>query len=208
MSAGRMTDYFTLLQEPRRPWLDVEKLKGKFFQFSAEVHPDRSHNAPEAEKQATNERYQELNAAYNCLRDPKERLRHLLELECGAAPANIQQAPAQLMDLFFEIGQACKAVDVFLAEKARAASPLLKVKFLEDGLNRLDELNAMQQKLRVPVAALEEELKAMNTVWESAGDGASGVALPLRRLEEIYRELSFLSRWTAQIQERVAQLAM
>jgi len=203
-----MTDYFTLLQEPRRPWLDAEKLKGKFFQLSAEVHPDRSHNASESEKQATNERYQELNTAYNCLREPKERLRHLLELECSAAPANIQQAPARLMDLFFDVGQVCKAVDIFLAEKAKATSPLLKVKFLEEGLNRLDQLNAMQQKLRVPVAALEEELKAMNAAWESASNGASGSALPLRRLEEIYRELSFLLRWTAQLQERVVQLAL
>jgi len=37
----RMTDYFALLDEPRRPWLDVSSLKQKFLARSSEVHPDR-----------------------------------------------------------------------------------------------------------------------------------------------------------------------
>ena len=35
-----MTDYFNLLSEPRRPWLNPEALKQKFLNLSAEVHPD------------------------------------------------------------------------------------------------------------------------------------------------------------------------
>jgi hypothetical protein len=31
--------------------------------------------------------------------------------------------------------------------------------------------------------------------------------LPLRRLEEIGRELSYITRWSAQIHERIAQLS-
>jgi hypothetical protein len=31
--------------------------------------------------------------------------------------------------------------------------------------------------------------------------------LPLERLEQIYRAMSYVSRWMAQIQERVVQLA-
>ena len=36
-----MADYFALLDEPRRPWLDPEELKAKFHALTATVHPDR-----------------------------------------------------------------------------------------------------------------------------------------------------------------------
>ena len=45
-----MTDSFSLLNEPRRPWLDAGALKQKFLPLSSAAHPDRTHNAPEAEK--------------------------------------------------------------------------------------------------------------------------------------------------------------
>src|SRR5438445_2111306 len=100
-----MTDYFALLDEPRRPWLDPEVLKARFLALTAEVHPDRVHGATETEKRTANQRYADLNAAYNCLREPKERLLHLLELERGKKPEEVQKIPAGMMDLFAEIGQ-------------------------------------------------------------------------------------------------------
>src|SRR5436309_5157524 len=103
-----MTDYFALLGEPRRPWLDPEKLKAKFLALSAEIHPDRFHSAPAAEKQATHERFPRLNAAYQVLREPKDRLRHLLELELSAKPAEVQQTSPGAMELFMEVGRLCR----------------------------------------------------------------------------------------------------
>ena len=79
-----MLDYFALLRTPRRPWLDADSIKQTFFTLSAELHPDRVHTADAAEKHTANERSAELNAAYQCLREPRERLRHLLELELRA----------------------------------------------------------------------------------------------------------------------------
>src|ERR1700744_6474575 len=128
-----MTDFFTLLNELRRPWLEPEVLKEKFLALSATVHPDRVHNLGEAERAAAQERYTEMNAAYNCLRDPKDRLRHLLELELGALPKDIQRIPTELMDLSLEVGKACREADAFLAEKAKVTSPLLQVSFFERG---------------------------------------------------------------------------
>ena len=78
-----MTDYFALLNEPRRPWIDSEALKARFLVLTAEAHPDRVHNALPAKKKSAHERYTELNTAYLCLREPRESLRHLLELERG-----------------------------------------------------------------------------------------------------------------------------
>src|SRR6186713_3268751 len=108
-----MTDSFALLSELRRPWIDAEALKQKFLPLSSAVHPDRTHNAPEAEQQEANQRYAELNAAYNKLREPRDRLLHLLELEQGTKPSDIQRIPPGTMDLFVEVGQLCRDVDAF-----------------------------------------------------------------------------------------------
>src|ERR1051325_10997117 len=162
-----MTDAFALLNEPRRPWLDAEALKQKFLPLSSAVHPDRTHNAPEAEKQKTNERYAELNAAYNTLREPRDRLLHLLELERGAKPGDIQRIPPGTMDLFVEVGQLCRDVDAFLPERAKVTSPLLKVQQFERGMEWTDKLQALQQRINAKRDELPAELKQMNAAWES-----------------------------------------
>jgi curved DNA-binding protein CbpA len=205
-----MTDNFALLDEPRRPWIDPEALKQKFLALSAQVHPDRVHNAPTVERQAADRRYSELNGAYNCLREPKERLRHLLELEQGTKPADIQNVPTETMDLFFETGRLCKEADAFLGEKARAASPILKAQLFERSHECLGKLLAMQQKINARRDELLAELKTMNPAWESTTNEPAQrepVPLPLGRLEEIYRLLGYFGRWRDQIQERSVRLS-
>lgn len=204
-----MTDHFALLDEPRRPWLDASALKTKFLARSAEVHPDRVHSAPAAERAAAQERYTALNAAFNTLREPKDRLQHLLELESGAKPGNIQSTPPELMDLFFAVGQLCRDVDFFLLEKGRANSPLLNVKMFRRAMEWTDQLNALQQRLNAQRGELESALQALNENWATAPTelAARRAALPLARLEQLYRTFSFLSRWSGQLQERLVQLA-
>ena len=206
-----MTDNFALLDEPRRPWLDADALKTRFHKRSTAVHPDRFHNAPEAEKAAASQRYSELNTAYQCLSEPKDRLLHLLTLELGAKPKDVQRIPPGTMDLFVEVGQLCRDADAFLAERAKATSPMLKVQLFQRGLEWTDRLTALQQTVNAKRDTLFTELESMNPVWSEApaiGLPDRVVALPLERLEQIYRVLSYVSRWTEQIQERVVQLAM
>ncbi len=204
-----MTDCFTLFDEPRRPWLDAAALKAKFLARSSAVHPDRVHSAPEAERATAQECYTALNAAFNTLREPKDRLQHLLELESGAKPGNIQSTPAELTDLFFEVGRLCRDVDFFLLEKERTQSPLLKVKMFQRAMDWTNQINALQTRLHAKRGELENEVSAMNVLWESAPPEpeARRAALPLARLEQFYRTFSFLSRWTGQLQERLVQLA-
>lgn len=196
-----MTDYFALLDEPRRPWLDPEALKAKFHQRSAELHPDRVHGRSAAERAQAQDRYTELNAAYTCLREPKDRLLHLLTLELGAKPKEVQNIPPELMELFFEVGKACREVDGFLAEKARANSPLLQVQLFERGDEWRDQLNTLSGRLKAKLADLEEQAKGLNAAWEAGGN------VPLERLEAVYRLTSYYSRWLGQLQERAVQLA-
>ena len=56
-------DNFVLLQQPRLPWIDVEAVKHAFLARAKEFHPDKFHNASEAEKTAAQNRYTDLNAA-------------------------------------------------------------------------------------------------------------------------------------------------
>src|SRR5207248_6844470 len=126
-----MTNYFALLNEQRRPWIDPGLLKQKFLGLSAAVQPDRVHGACESERRAAQERYAELNVAYNCLREPKERLAHLLELETGAKPKQVQNIPSDLMDAFMEVTNVCRGADAFLAEKAATTSPMLRLQLFE-----------------------------------------------------------------------------
>ena len=203
-----MTDYFALLNEPRRPWIEPEPLKEKFLALTTQFHPDRFHGAPEAERKSAALRYGEINAAYNCLREPRDRLRHLLELEFGARPADVQNVPGELADAMFDIAQLCREVDSFLAERSKVTSPLLKVQWFERGYALVDKLTARQQSITARRDELHCELAAMNPGWETASaSGAQPAARPFERVDAIYRLLGYLGRWSEQLQERIVQLS-
>jgi curved DNA-binding protein CbpA len=206
-----MTDSFALLGEPRRPWLEAEPLKAKFLDLSAQVHPDRVHGAPETERSAAQQRFTELNAAYQCLREPKDRLRHLLELETGTPPRQVHRLSGETASWFTAVIQLCREVDGFLAERAKVTSPLLKVPMFERGQEWTDKLQAMQRQLSRRQEELIAVLKEMNAAWAAAppvGTHQRTEALPLERLEEVYRVMSYLTRWGGQLQERVLQLSL
>lgn|SRR5262245_33273114 len=206
-----MVDFFALLDEPRRPWLDPEPLKAKFHAFTATVHPDRFHRAIEAEKQAANQRYAELNAAYQCLREPKDRLRHLLELERGGKVEAVQRISPASMDLFTEISELCRQTDAFLAERASVTSPLLKVPLFERGMALADRLKLLAERLNRRQEGLMVQMRNLNMAWETApavGAPTRVHVLPCSRLEQIYRDLSYLKRWIQQVQDRLVQLSL
>src|SRR5471030_1519709 len=173
-----MTDNFALLNEPRRPWLDADLLKQKFLAQSGNLHPDRIHSASESDKSAATKKFTELNAAYNCLAEPKLRLLHLLELELGAKPKDIQQIPAALADLFAEVANSCRSADVFLAEKSRATSPLGQVQFFERGQDWVEKLNGLQRKLNELREGLTVELRSLDEQWVAASVNSRSEILP------------------------------
>jgi len=190
-----MTDCFALLGEPRSVWLDVEGLKGRFQKLSSEVHPDRVHHAPEGERQAANERFVELNDAFHVLASTKLRLKHFIELKTGKELAAISQTPPDLMDLFFECGELCQGTDRFLGEKEAAESPLLKVKFFQQGMDWSDKIQTFIGRVSEMVSALEKELQ-------------NDSDQELKQLESSYRRLSYYERWLTQLRERFTALAM
>jgi DnaJ-domain-containing protein 1 len=200
-----VVDYFELLHEPRRPWLDSELLKNKFLSLSSELHPDRVHGASTEEKDEARRAFTELNTAYQTLRQPKDRLAHLLELSSGAKPKAIQRAPEELMELFMQVGTVCREVDQFLEQKRKLASPLLQVALFEQGQQLIERLNGLQTIIRERTNAAEQALQRLSKGWEQTG---AAETLFLDQLEQSYRCFSYLGRWSAQLNERVVQLAM
>jgi DnaJ-domain-containing protein 1 len=200
-----MPDYFALLNEPRRPWLEADLLKQKFLAQSGSLHPDKIHLASDADKNVAAKQFAELNTAYNCLAEPKTRLLHLLALEMGAKPKDIQQIPKSLADLFAEVADACKSVDNFLAEKSNATSPLLQVQLFERGQDWVEKLNLLQRRLNELREQVLAQLKLLDAKWISVEENSRRALLP--NLEELYRLFGYFNRWNNQLQERVVQLS-
>lgn len=200
-----MSDYFVLLGEPRRPWLEPEALKSKFLALAAEAHPDKQNIAGETEKRAASRHYADLNAAYRCLTEPKLRLLHLLELERGAKPNDVQKITPALADLFAEVATTCRNADAFLSEKNKAVSPLLQVQLFERAHEWVERLRALQTKLAELHSRLVEDLKSLDVLWTSQPGKRPTL---LNRLEELYHLFGYFNRWDGQIQERIVQLSL
>jgi curved DNA-binding protein CbpA len=199
-----MTDYFALLNELRRPHLNAESLKKKFLALSAEAHPDKVQTSDPSQKEAAAKRFAELNSAYTTLKEPKDRLRHLLELEMGAKPRDLQQIPPDMADLFMQVGALCKQVDNFLKEKAGVTSPLLQAQQFERGQELADRLMSLQRNINERQEALMKQLQSIDSQWMS-NESTRSMLLP--QLEEIWRLQSFYSRWSHQLQERLTGIA-
>jgi curved DNA-binding protein CbpA len=203
---GDTLDYFALLGETRRPWLDPDVLKEKFLKLSAQVHPDRFHNQPESERTTAHQTYTDLNAAYQCLREPKDRLRHLLKLELGRSPENLQRVPPELMDFSMEIGHACIEVDRLLREKAATLSPLLKAQQFQRNQEWVDRLLKLRSRVDTLFDQFLAELNRIDSTW-SSGTSTSDNQAALTQLDGLCRLFGFVGRWRNQLQERITQLS-
>lgn len=206
-----MTDCFAVLDEPRRPILDLESLKAKFLARSAEFHPDRQHNASETERLAATEQFATVNNAYLTLQDTGNRLSHLLELELGRKPAGIETVPPEWMERFMEVGQLCRSMDAFHAARSSVTSPLLKVQAFQKAMEWTDAANDLTRRMSHHMEEALEALRAINPAWETAppvGDPNRAAALPLEDLTRIFRSVRFISKWADQLRERVVKLAI
>ena len=205
-----MTDFFALLNEPRRPSINPDSLKEKFLALSGNLHPDRVHNASEPEKQEAGRRYAEFNSAFTTLADPKTRLQHLLELERGGSLPKIQAVPSNLMDDFMRIGELLRQIDRFLMERDQVTSPMVKVQMFARGQEWTDKISDWQKFLNEVRDKLLVRLEAMNPPWDSAPATDSPeriAALPIAELEAIYQVFGFLTKWQNELRERMVRLA-
>lgn len=192
-------DFFALLGEPRRPFLDPEAVKETFHRLSRTEHPDQR----TARSTDLDTGFARLNQAQATLRDPKARLGHLLELEHPqvklSGPANV---PASLADHFAPIHGLLREIDELLAKKAAAPSALAKALLARSELALRERAEASFAEVEALHAAALAELQAFDARWEPRPPDAAAA------LHDFYQRFAYLSRWAEQFRERLFQLGM
>jgi DnaJ-domain-containing protein 1 len=190
-----MTDYFRLLGQPRRPWLDEEDLKNAFHARTLQAHPDVASTDEAASSFAT------LNEAYRTLRQPKLRIDHLLAFENSGTETATLNISDSLQELFPAITSGTQRVKE-LSDKLRLARSGLSRGLLERDLVKLKaEIDELRDQLsRLEVEALDE-LQTIDRRWDSRS------AVDLDALSRLASTFGYLTRWTTQLDEARFQLS-
>jgi curved DNA-binding protein CbpA len=191
-----MTDYFALLEEPRRPWLEPDELKQKYHRLTLAAHPDtRVESTP-------SDAFSELSKGYRTLSDPTQRLLHLLTLEGHAPDTNAQMVPDDLADLFLNVGLLNQQIDLVARNQAEATSSLGKSMLTRELVEVETRLRDHLDRLRGIYDDHLDRLQDLNDSWMSDRTGA------LSQVAEIYGRITYLSRWIDQLEEKRVQLSV
>jgi curved DNA-binding protein CbpA len=185
-----MTDYFALLDQPRRPWLDPEELKQVFHQKSLEAHPDAQ--TPSDRDQT----FTQLNEAYQVLREPKRRLHHLLSLE-GAPPGADNVSVPENIERLFPMVAALIQESESIMRKLETATNALSRSLVRPNLLRGAE--SMRQMLQTLEQLYGEAIHELQTISDSR---TSGSPEHRAQLEALYLRFSYLTKWTSELRER------
>ncbi|HSI11797.1 MAG TPA: hypothetical protein VK961_07120 [Chthoniobacter sp.] len=187
-----MPDYFAILDQPRRPWLDDAALKDAFHRATAQQHPDVAGGS--------GEKASALNAAYTVLRDPAGRLRHLIELEWPEVASPSAGIAPELGDLFGKIAVLRQAGAALAKKEAAAQSPLARALLAGERAGQKSALEGVLAALADGEEAAREELRSINASWDSRDKATHGALVALQQ------RLAFLGKWQAQLREDLFRL--
>jgi curved DNA-binding protein CbpA len=190
-----MIDCFALLDQPRRPWLDLEQLKQQYYELIKATHPDR-HSAAGSELDTAN-----INQAYRTLLDPRLRLEHLLRLE-GIPTASSTKVPEEIADVFLETGTLIQNTDRLLTGSTRTA--LSKALLRSEILEKQRIVDDLLEKLETMYAVALNELELLDSAWTATGSAAADSSA----LSALSIRFAYLARWIAQLRERKFQLSV
>jgi curved DNA-binding protein CbpA len=170
-----MQDAFAILQLARRPWLEEAEVRAAFQKAAARMHPDAASGSAAD--------FSELTKAYQTLREPASRLRHLIALECPGA-ASTAQLPTESMTLFPIIAAVRQKL-----ESARSPADLASGR---------TEAKAADKPLQDAMDLALAEVRKADESWPSE---VARQALPA-----LQARLAFLEKWQAQLREALLRL--
>lgn len=161
--------------------LDLESLRRLYQELAAQNHPDSGGDQSSFER---------INQHYAELKSPANRLKLYMEA------CNIQHDPRgavsnDLMDLFMQVGALLQSSDAFLRKKSKASSALAKALLEAESMET-------QQQLSDLLAVVEQKVEALT---HSFSQDLADDSLP-----SLARNLSFLEKWQAQLQQRYGSL--
>lgn len=163
-----MQSHFELFGLPVAFALDAERLEMAYREIQSRVHPDRFAHAGDAERRASLQWTTRVNEAFQALRNPVARAKHLLEL--------------QGVDVAFETNTAMPPE--FLMQQMELRESLEDAKQAKD----YAALEALQKGLREQKAGLEAQIaRAIDADKDYAG--AAGLVRKLMFLEKMREEI-------------------
>jgi curved DNA-binding protein CbpA len=189
-----MTDFFALFAQPRQPWLEPNILKEKHHELTRRAHPD-VHGEDVAGK------FAEINEAYRILSEPRLRIQHLLQLEGQVSPKQDRSLPADLQELFLQIGTLSQASQRIFAQTGDASTLLARSLTKRQLLPLQEQTEELLEQLSRLYDECLAELRNSNDMWNKKQEAVS-------RLQRLHDRMAYLSRWIAQLKEMKLQLAM
>ena len=179
-----MTDYFALLDEARRPWLDPEKLKEKYYRLSRAAAPDA-----------------ELNEAFRVLSDPKLRLHHLLTLE-GADLAAGRPVPPSVAELFWNTATLLREVERWLLQSSGTTGALPRSLLKAEQAKLAGKLARLEVQLRATYESELEQLRQLDAAWSAVSPN------DMPQLLQLYDSISYLTRLLERTSEKHFELSV
>lgn len=188
-----MLDAFHILRLPRAAALDAGLLGQSYAERSRAEHPD--HGGSEG-------RAAEINEAFEILRAPERRLKHLLELAAPAEAKGWRSVPLDdaMMSLFSALGGELEASARLLERRDRARSAIARAVLAGEETRRREALERLGFEIARRIAELEEQLPGLDAAL-AAGDGSIWP-----RLAAIQARFAYLAKWQAQVRERLLAL--
>jgi len=190
----QQSDYFAMLELPRKLWIAMAVLEQKFLQLSWKLHPDNFVNASPEEKEISLRRSSELNDAYRTLRDPVARVEYLLAIEGARKEGqNKQQAPPELLEEVFELNESLD--DLREAKASGGDTATLK-----------HRLEAVEKNFEQKLTEVDGRLQAAAHEWDKAIDEKADEGARkelMTRLNELLNRRSYIRNLVVNVRKEL-----
>ena len=188
-----VVDHFEVLSLRRCAALNEEDLSWAYLEKSRLAHPDQGGNEEAAAQ---------VNAAFEVLRAPEKRLKHLIEIQAPTEAKAWRTVPMDesMMTLFSSLSRALESSGKFLEQKSKAQSALAKALLANEEFSQRDTLENLGLEIERYRERMVQELPALDEAL------AAGATEAWRPLGIVQARFAYLARWQSQIRERLLQL--
>lgn len=170
---------------PRRPGLAESEIKAGFLERAKALHPDS--------QTGDAKRFEHLREAYDILKDPASRLRHLLVLESGQLPKT--SPPSGHLELFSSVCQIAEKTRTLIPEALRASNPLARSVAAIQLSKSLTSSTSISARIADIERSLAARLADLDSSWPQH-EAAAGLA----------SEFAFVAKCRHQISECLFEL--
>ncbi len=161
--------------------IDEDKLKQLYQNLAAQNHPDKGGDKTT---------FDTINKDYQILLSPAKRLKAYMEA-CDIAHDFRGAVSNDLMDLFMQVSALVQQADAFIRKKSAATSVLAKALLEGESMELQDQLSTLIQSIE----------HNEDTIIQSFQQVVDQSTLP-----QTARNLAFLEKWRAQLQQRYGAL--